>query len=386
MKRLALLTKFWLFWALCLSMVVVPVQAQDDAEPATGPRVVAYITSPERAFTVTDQSIPIIGTVIVDPELVQHWQIDIRGTATNSFLGDDLWDRTLAFNWLTVGEMRTDTVIEGELARLPHWPGISPGSWLVRLTVRGHDNNFIVPEMIIPFTVQVPNTDPVFIEVTSPTAGQVLTGSNTVMGSILMDQWVTEYRLELLGGAYTTWTVVDTHTSDPAHPTRITNGQLGTLPALSELEPGQYRMRIVVMGWNGQYRQAPREFEFAIGTNAVSNLSQIEVIEPRVSGDRLTISQATTLIGTVIVPEGAQYYKVEIKDDIRNAQTQQPQFNDWTTLGTTHAESVVNGEIEFLAGPPAIAPGSYRLRIVVVGADGGFSGAPYEIGLTVRES
>ena len=74
---------------------------------------------------------------------------------------------------------------------------------------------------------------------------------------------------------------------------------------------------------------------------------------------------------------------MEIKDDIRNA-SQLPLFSDWTTLGSTHAESVIEGEIEFLAGPPVVAPGTYRLRIVVIGADGGFSGTPYEIGLTVR--
>jgi hypothetical protein len=371
--------------AVMLHSVHVPALAQEDAS-VTGPRVVAYISSPGRAFVVTDQVIPIMGTVIVDPELVDYWKVEIRGTARNSFLGNDLWDRTLAFDWLTIGDIRTDTVIEGELARLPHWPGISPGSWLVRLVVVGRENTFVVPEIVIPFTVQVPPTDPVFIDVTYPAQGQVLTESNAVQGSILMDQWSTAYRIELLGGQYTTWTPVDSHQSNTASPTRIQNAEIGTLPPLAELAPGQYRLRIVVMGWNGQYRQNPREVSFAVGTDRVTNLASIELTSPRVSGDRITINAGTPLIGTVIVPEGAQYYKVEIKDDIRNAATQQPLFTDWTTLGATHPESVMNGQIEFLAGPPVIAPGTYRLRVVVVGADGSFSGSPYEIGLTVREA
>lgn len=364
----------------------LPTLAQEDDVPIVGPRVVAYISSPERSFTVTDQSIPIIGTVIVDPEIVDYWKIEIRGTAGNSFTnGDDLYNRTLAFDWLTIGEIRRDTVVEGELARLPHWPGVSLGNWLLRLVVVGHDANFVLPEIVVPFRVQVPDVDPVYIDITQPAAGQVLTGSNAVLGTILMDQWVTEYRLELLGGQYTSWTPVYTHESDTAHPTRIQNGQLGSLPPLANLLPGQYRLRVVVMGWNGQYRQNPREVSFAVGTAAVTNLASIEVTEPRVSNERMTISAGTPLIGTVIVPDGAQYYKVEIKDNIRNADEQQPRFNDWTTIGSTHSESVVNGQIEFLAGPPVIAPGSYLLRIVVIGADGSFSGAPYEISLTVRE-
>lgn len=380
------LMKYYMLAALLtlvFGLFAVPVFAQDDDAPVFGPQVVAYISSPERAFTVTDQVTSVIGTVIVDPAVVKYWKLEIRGTAGNSFLARDLMDRTLAFNWLTIGDTRTDTVVEGELGRLPHYPGMSLGNWLLRLVVIGHDETFVVPEIVIPFSVQVPAIDPVYIDITYPAPGQVLTGSNEVLGSILMDQWVTEYRLELLGGAFTSWTIIHSQLSNTANPVRITNGRLGTLPPLADLQPGQYRMRVVMIGWNGQYRQPPREIAFAVGTDRVTNLAQISLTEPRISGDRITISTGTPLIGTVIVPEGAQYYKVEIKDDIRNAE-QQPLFNEWTTLGSTHAESVVDGEIEFLAGPPVVAPGTYRLRIVVVGADGGFSGTPYEIGLTVR--
>ncbi len=369
--------------AVILPSLASPSIAQDDAPPIVGPQVVAYISNPERAFTVTDQITTVVGTVIVDPAVVKYWKLEIRGTAGNSFLARDLMDRTLAFNWLTIGETRTDTVVEGELGRLPHWPGLSLGSWLLRLVVIGHDDTFVVPEIVIPFTVQVPAIDPVYIDITYPASGQVLTGSNEVLGSILMDQWVTEYRLELLGGAFTSWTIVHSQLSDTANPIRITNGRLGALPPLADLQPGQYRMRVVVIGWNGQYRQPPREVAFAVGTDRVTNLAEIILTEPRVSGDQIAITTGAALIGTVIVPEGGQYYKVEIKDDIRNAE-QLPLFRDWTTLGSTHAESVIGGQIEFLAGPPVITPGTYRLRIVVIGADGGFSGAPYEIGLTVR--
>lgn len=360
------------------------IQAQDD-EPVIGPPVVAYISSPSRSFTVTDQSLPVIGTVIVDPEVVAYWKVEIRGTARNSFLARDLMDRTLAFDWLTIGDIRTDTVVEGELARLPHWPGISTGNWLLRLVVVGHDSTFVVPEFVVPFRVQVPETDPVYINITRPAPGQILTGGSEILGTILMDQWVTEYRLELIGGDFTSWTLVHSELSNTGNPTRITDGVLGHLPALDTLAPGQYRLRVVVIGWNGQFRQEPREIDFAVGTNRVTNLSSIRLTQPRVSGDRITITTGTPLIGTVIVPEGAQYYKVEIKDDIRSGSEQAVRFYEWTTIGSTHSESVIDGQIEYLAGVPDIAPGTYRLRIVVIGADGTFSGTPLEVSLTVRE-
>jgi hypothetical protein len=85
---------------------------------------------------------------------------------------------------------------------------------------------------------------------------------------------------------------------------------------------------------------------------------------------RITSPQAgDSVTGTVIVggtvaftSEQATYFKVEI---------QGPQFPDWTTIGNTHNNSVINGQLETF-GATGLSPGTYQLRIVVVGLDGNY--------------
>lgn len=61
-------------------------------------------------------------------------------------------------------------------------------------------------------------------------------------------------------------------------------------------------------------------------------------------------------------PGQAAYYKMEI---------QGPQFPNWTTFGETHNAPVINGPLDHF-GAEGLQPGTYKLRIVVVGVDGNY--------------
>ncbi|MEM6529687.1 MAG: penicillin-binding transpeptidase domain-containing protein, partial [Chloroflexota bacterium] len=87
------------------------------------------------------------------------------------------------------------------------------------------------------------------------------------------------------------------------------------------------------------------------------------------------ISEGIPIIGTVqFSPEQADYYKLEILGG---------QFGGWTTIGTTHNQNVVNGQLEFLPGSPGLQPGDYQLRLAVV-ANGNYIQEPYTVGFSVR--
>jgi hypothetical protein len=82
------------------------------------------------------------------------------------------------------------------------------------------------------------------------------------------------------------------------------------------------------------------------------------------------ITDNTPIIGTVqFSPSQATFYKLEIIGG---------GFADWTTIGNTHGESVINGQLEVLPGP-GLTSGNYRLRLVVVGLDGNYVQQPYEV-------
>ncbi|HEX2907665.1 MAG TPA: hypothetical protein VHO69_12425, partial [Phototrophicaceae bacterium] len=86
------------------------------------------------------------------------------------------------------------------------------------------------------------------------------------------------------------------------------------------------------------------------------------------------LTQETPIIGTVQFPnDGNHFYKLEVMGG---------PLASWTTIGTTHTESVVNGQIENLY-VPGLAPGDYRLRLVIVQGDG-FLQAPYEVPFSVQ--
>ena len=82
----------------------------------------------------------------------------------------------------------------------------------------------------------------------------------------------------------------------------------------------------------------------------------------------------TPIIGTVqFTADQARFYKIDVIGG---------PFTDWVTIGTTHENSVVNGQLENLY-VPGLAPGSYRMRLVLVDHSGGFLQAPYEIPFSV---
>ncbi len=80
------------------------------------------------------------------------------------------------------------------------------------------------------------------------------------------------------------------------------------------------------------------------------------------------------IIGTVdLSSEWAVYYKFEI---------QGPQFPEWVTLGEVHDQSVFDGQLETLAAA-GLQPGTYRLRLVIVGLDGNYLPNPYQVSFQV---
>jgi membrane peptidoglycan carboxypeptidase len=89
------------------------------------------------------------------------------------------------------------------------------------------------------------------------------------------------------------------------------------------------------------------------------------------------ITEGIPVLGTVqFSPEQAEYFKLEIRGG---------QFPDWTTIGSTHRNSVVNGQLEFLPGYPGLQPGSYEVRLAVVG-NGNYVQEPYTVPFTVAAS
>ncbi len=82
----------------------------------------------------------------------------------------------------------------------------------------------------------------------------------------------------------------------------------------------------------------------------------------------------TPIFGTVqFTADQGKFFKVEVIGG---------NLSDWTTIGSTHTNSVVNGQIENLY-VPGLVNGSYRMRLVIVDNGGGFLQAPYEVPFTV---
>ncbi|MFW5772182.1 MAG: transglycosylase domain-containing protein [Phototrophicaceae bacterium] len=87
------------------------------------------------------------------------------------------------------------------------------------------------------------------------------------------------------------------------------------------------------------------------------------------------ITEPVPIMGTAqFTPEQAAFYKLEIIGG---------QFSNWVTIGDTRSNPVVNGQLEVLPGPPGLQPGSYRLRLVIIGVDGNVVQTPYEVPFTV---
>ncbi len=78
-----------------------------------------------------------------------------------------------------------------------------------------------------------------------------------------------------------------------------------------------------------------------------------------------TVTEEMPIIGTAQFPQtGETYYRVQILGG---------QWNNWTTLGTTHPVPVVNGPLETLAPLPS---GTYQIRLEII-ANGNSAMTPY---------
>ncbi|HLY25431.1 MAG TPA: hypothetical protein VKQ72_03765, partial [Aggregatilineales bacterium] len=87
-----------------------------------------------------------------------------------------------------------------------------------------------------------------------------------------------------------------------------------------------------------------------------------------------TVTKTVQVVGSVNWPAGsANFFKVEIEG---------PQFPAWTTVGTTHNNPVDNGLLEQF-GAEGLQPGVYKLRITIIGKDGGIMATSPEIPVTV---
>lgn len=113
------------------------------------------------------------------------------------------------------------------------------------------------------------------------------------------------------------------------------------------------------------------------GAAASSSAGGVPVVEAYISSPAPgeAVTGDIPIIGTAnFSQQQAVYYKIELKGGA--------QFPDWVTLGTTHNNAVVGGQLEYL-GASGFQPGTYFIRLILVGLDGNYLQAPYEVSFTV---
>ncbi len=111
---------------------------------------------------------------------------------------------------------------------------------------------------------------------------------------------------------------------------------------------------------------------FAIAPNIPCTPEMLVPPPPQVEGATAQITSprpGQTVTGMVQVsgtanwqPGQAVFFKTEI---------QGPQFPNWTTFGQTHDAPVINGPLDAF-GAEGLQPGLYKLRVTIVGMDGGY--------------
>jgi hypothetical protein len=110
-----------------------------DLLSASGGAVVitAFISEPTPGQTVS-AGFPIVGTVQFAQNQAQYWKLVIHGGQ----FGD---------NWVTMNDVRYDSVVNGVLASIP---GLQPGNYDMQLIVVGNDGNYVQAPYQVSFTVQ----------------------------------------------------------------------------------------------------------------------------------------------------------------------------------------------------------------------------------------
>ena len=93
--------------------------------------------------------------------------------------------------------------------------------------------------------------------ISQPFSGENVTGGKAIQGSVLFTSEQAQfYKLELRGGPYGDWI-----TLGDIHQQPVQEGQLEWLPVLPR---GEYQLRLVVVGWNGNFVQPPYEVAFRV--------------------------------------------------------------------------------------------------------------------------
>ncbi|GEM_PF-228410 len=100
--------------------------------------ITAFLTQPSPGMVVYP-NMPILGTVNFTPQQAEYFKIELSGGQ----FGDNVW--------VTLGEVKRNPVINGQLEILP---ALQPGNYMMQLVVVGLDGNFVQPPYQVPFVVQ----------------------------------------------------------------------------------------------------------------------------------------------------------------------------------------------------------------------------------------
>jgi hypothetical protein len=106
-----------------------------------GPAVVtAVVTSPVAGQVVPPQGLPVLGTVQFTQDQAQFYKVEIVGGQFS--------------DWVTIGDVHRDSVVNGQLEYLPGSPGLQPGNYQLRLVLVDWSGGFLQNPYTVPFTVQ----------------------------------------------------------------------------------------------------------------------------------------------------------------------------------------------------------------------------------------
>jgi membrane peptidoglycan carboxypeptidase len=100
----------------------------------------AYISQPVAGQSVPPEGMPIIGTVQFSPGQVSFYRLLIRG---GNFP-----------DWVTIGDISTTPVTDGQLGFLPGYPGLQPGNYELRLEIIANDSSLLQPPVGVPFRIE----------------------------------------------------------------------------------------------------------------------------------------------------------------------------------------------------------------------------------------
>lgn len=94
----------------------------------------------------------------------------------------------------------------------------------------------------------------------SPAPGQVITDGVPIIGTVQFSaEQAIYYKLEITGGQFGGWTTIGS-----THNQNVVNGPLENLPGYPGLQPGDYQLRLAVVGLDGNYVQDPYTVPFAV--------------------------------------------------------------------------------------------------------------------------